>query len=152
MVRVEATLEAARGGGTVVELPAASLAALGGGARFRVRGTINGATLESSTMGIGGGRVCVGVHKATLQAIGAGPGDPVSLEIERDERVREVVVPAELQAALSEDAEAAATYEGLAFTHRREYAEWIAGAKRPETRKRRVSKAIEMLRARTKHP
>jgi uncharacterized protein YdeI (YjbR/CyaY-like superfamily) len=34
----------------------------------------------------------------------------------------------------------------LSFSHRREYLQWIAGAKQIATRDRRVSKAIEMLR------
>ena len=45
-----------------------------------------------------------------------------------------------------------ALFSGLAFTHRKEYATWIAEAKRDETRQRRVVKAIEMLTAGTKTP
>jgi uncharacterized protein YdeI (YjbR/CyaY-like superfamily) len=41
----------------------------------------------------------------------------------------------------------AARFHALAFTHRKEYARWIEEAKRPETRERRVAKALEMLRA-----
>ncbi len=32
-----------------------------------------------------------------------------------------------------------------ADSHRREYLKWIAEAKRPETRKRRIQKAVKML-------
>jgi uncharacterized protein YdeI (YjbR/CyaY-like superfamily) len=35
-----------------------------------------------------------------------------------------------------------AKFTALAYTHRREYAEWIEGAKKPETRARRIAKAI----------
>jgi uncharacterized protein YdeI (YjbR/CyaY-like superfamily) len=35
----------------------------------------------------------------------------------------------------------------MAFTHRKEYARWIAEAKRTETRQRRVAQAVEMIRA-----
>jgi hypothetical protein len=112
------------------------------------------ATLEPARGGgaFGGGRVAVGVHKATRETIGASVGDPVDLELERDDRPREIAVPAELQAALAGDAAARAVFERLAPTHRREYAEWIAGVKRAETRERRLAKALEMLRAGTKHP
>ncbi len=84
MTRFEGTLESAHGGGAYVEIPAGALADLGGGARFRVRGTVNGEPLRSSTMGLGNGRVCVGVHKATREAIGAAFGDTLVFEIERD--------------------------------------------------------------------
>jgi uncharacterized protein YdeI (YjbR/CyaY-like superfamily) len=35
----------------------------------------------------------------------------------------------------------------MAFTHRKEYARWIAEARREETRDRRVQQALEMIRA-----
>src|SRR5919202_2954008 len=98
----------------------------GGGKRFHVRGTLNGVEFASSTMGMGGGRVCLGLHKATREAAGVAPGDRVRLSVERDERARELQVPDELREALAGDAEAAAAFERLSFTHRREYAEWVA--------------------------
>jgi uncharacterized protein YdeI (YjbR/CyaY-like superfamily) len=36
--------------------------------------------------------------------------------------------------------------DGLAYTHRKEYARWVDEAKRDETRDRRVVQALEMLR------
>jgi uncharacterized protein YdeI (YjbR/CyaY-like superfamily) len=35
----------------------------------------------------------------------------------------------------------------MAFTHRKEYARWIAEAKRDETRQRRVVHAVEIIKA-----
>ena len=55
-------------------------------------------------------------------------------------------MPDALANALAEDAEARAALDRLAYTHRKEYARWIDDAKRDETRRRRVAKAIEMLR------
>jgi uncharacterized protein YdeI (YjbR/CyaY-like superfamily) len=63
-----------------------------------------------------------------------------------DTAPREVEVPDALARALSKDKKARAVFDGLAYTHRKEYARWIAEAKREETRERRVSKAVEMLR------
>jgi len=48
---------------------------------------------------------------------------------------------------LDGDAGARAAFDALAFTHRREYAQWVAEAKREETRERRAARALEMLRA-----
>jgi len=42
-------------------------------------------------------------------------------------------------------AEARRRFAELSFTHRREFAEWVGGAKKQETRDRRAAKAIEML-------
>ncbi|MGD0812789.1 MAG: YdeI/OmpD-associated family protein [Verrucomicrobiota bacterium] len=36
-------------------------------------------------------------------------------------------------------------FSGCAASHRREYLKWITGAKRPETRKERIKKAVKML-------
>ncbi len=57
----------------------------------------------------------------------------------------ELVVPAELQAALDGNAAATATFAGFSPGNRREYVEWVADAKRPETRDRRIAQAIEWL-------
>jgi len=48
--------------------------------------------------------------------------------------------------ALSEDAEAAATWKHFAPSHRREYLEWITEAKTEATRTKRVIKTLELLR------
>ncbi|HEX8579129.1 MAG TPA: YdeI/OmpD-associated family protein [Allosphingosinicella sp.] len=54
-------------------------------------------------------------------------------------------VPDELLAALAEHPAAKATFDGFPPSCRREYSEWIAEAKRPETRARRVAQAVEWL-------
>jgi uncharacterized protein YdeI (YjbR/CyaY-like superfamily) len=56
-----------------------------------------------------------------------------------------VTVPPELATALSRHPEAKAAFDAFSPSHRREYAEWIAEAKKPETKERRVQQALEML-------
>lgn len=46
---------------------------------------------------------------------------------------------------LARGAAAKATFEALAFTHRREYARLAAAAKRSENHERRVTQTLEML-------
>ncbi len=144
--RFQAEIEDAGGGGAYVVLPDEVLAGLGGGARFRVTGALNGVSFASSTMGMGDGRVCLGVHKATRQAAGVSIGDIVDVSVERDDRPRKVTVPAELADALAEDPDVAAAFERLSFSHRREYAQWVGEAKRADTRARRVREVLERLR------
>lgn len=60
---------------------------------------------------------------------------------------RTVEVPPALEQALAGDKQAAAAFERLAYTHRKEFARWIKEAKREETRERRVAKTLEMLKA-----
>jgi uncharacterized protein YdeI (YjbR/CyaY-like superfamily) len=58
-----------------------------------------------------------------------------------------VSVPRELKAALDANPAARATFERFSPSHRREYAEWIAEAKGEETRKRRLARTVEWLKA-----
>lgn len=55
-------------------------------------------------------------------------------------------LPGELVAALDGDPAVRAAFDALAVSHRREYANWVAEAKRPETRQRRAGRAVEMVR------
>ena len=54
-------------------------------------------------------------------------------------------MPAELTAALRTNRKALAAFDGFAPSHRRDYIEWIADAKREDTRARRVSQAVEWI-------
>ena len=56
-----------------------------------------------------------------------------------------LVIPAELKRALSRNAKANAAFKAFPPSHKREYAEWIAGAKREDTRERRIKAAVEMI-------
>jgi uncharacterized protein YdeI (YjbR/CyaY-like superfamily) len=58
---------------------------------------------------------------------------------------KELVVPEELMKALRTNAKARGTWEKFSYSHRKEYAEWIAEAKREETKKTRMEKTILWL-------
>jgi uncharacterized protein YdeI (YjbR/CyaY-like superfamily) len=58
----------------------------------------------------------------------------------------EAEVPPELAEALAGDPAAAVTFEGFPPGCRREYCEWIAEAKRPDTKAKRVAEAVAWLR------
>jgi hypothetical protein len=123
-----------------------------GGARAPVAGTVNGTPFRGRLM-VYGGVTYLGLRKEIRDAAGGiGQGDEVEIEIERDDAPREVEVPAALANALADEPEAREAFEGLAFTHRKEYAQWVAEAKKEETRARRAARTIEMLRAGAKHP
>ncbi|HSA22088.1 MAG TPA: YdeI/OmpD-associated family protein [Myxococcota bacterium] len=56
-------------------------------------------------------------------------------------------LPAELAAALAGDDRARAGFEALAPSYRRLYARWVAAARRPDTRARRVRTVLARARA-----
>jgi bifunctional DNA-binding transcriptional regulator/antitoxin component of YhaV-PrlF toxin-antitoxin module len=148
--RFEATLPAEDDAPPLVEVPF-DVKERYGRARAPVLVRINGVELRT-TVAVYGGRYYVGFRKEIRERAGIGPGDRMTVEIEPDEAPREVEVPPELARALETAPEAKDAFEGLAFTHRREYAEWVSGAKKQETRNRRVGRAVEMLREGVKHP
>ncbi len=56
-----------------------------------------------------------------------------------------VATPDDLASALAKNKKARAAFEGFPPSHRREYIEWIIGAKAEETRQRRLQQTIEWL-------
>ena len=58
---------------------------------------------------------------------------------------QKVTVPSDLKSALAKNAKARKTFEDFSYSHKKEYVEWITGAKRDETRKKRLKTAIEWL-------
>ncbi|HJT63809.1 MAG TPA: YdeI/OmpD-associated family protein, partial [Candidatus Limnocylindria bacterium] len=71
---------------------------------------------------------------------------------ELDTEPRVVEPPPELAASLASSAQARAIYDKLAFSHQKAYADWVAEAKRPETRVRRAAESVKRLLAGGKEP
>lgn len=69
-----------------------------------------------------------------------------------DPATRTVRVPEDLEKALKRNKAAREVYESLAYSHRKEYVEWIVTAKREETRTERVKGTIERLQKGWKNP
>ena len=145
-VSFEGRMLAGKGGGAFVEVPDDVLDALGGGGRIPVSATFDGVPYRGSVARMGG-RSVLGLRKDIRSSIGRDVGDLVTVVLRRDDEPRTVTVPVELERALAKSSDAKTRYEGLSYTHRREYAEWVAEGKKPETRQRRATKAVAMLEA-----
>ena len=149
-MRFTARLADSGRGGTWIEVPGDPRAEFGE-ARAPVAGTLNGTPFRGR-LSVYGGKTYLGLNREVRALAGIEVGDEVEVAIERDDEPREVEVPEALQAALVADTRARHAFEVLSYTHRNEYARWIAEAKKPDTRDRRVAQAIEMLRTGVKHP
>ena len=143
--RFRSVIEAARGGGAVAPIPRDVTAALGGLKQMRVTGTLNGTPFRSSTMPYRGG-FYVGLHKAVREEAGAGIGEEVELTLVRDDSPRTLELAPELEAALAAEPDLRARFDSLSFSRRRELAEPVAEAKKPETRAARLEQALARLR------
>jgi hypothetical protein len=129
---------------TVITVPFDVPATFGTRARVPVRGTINGFPYRSSIVPMGGKFILV-VNKQLRAGANAKSGDTVSLTLERDEEPRIITPPDDLARALRADKAAQAAWDKLSYTHKKEHARAIEDAKRPETRVRRIEKAIAQL-------
>lgn len=119
------------------------LTELGANKRAPVKVTINGHTYRSTATGVAGECRVVFPQKER-SAAGVSSGETVRVELELDAGYREVDIPPELAVAL-EQHNLTEVFTKLSYSHRREYARAVSEAKAPETKARRVHKAIEKI-------
>lgn len=137
-------IQDAGGGGAFVEVPFDVEAAFDS-KRPKIIATIDGVQYRGSLVRMGGDKHILIVLKNIREQIGKSFSDEVTVNVEADTEPRVVKVPDDLAEAFNTDAKAKAHFEKLSYTHQREYVNWIEDAKRDETRRRRIAKAIEML-------
>jgi hypothetical protein len=65
---------------------------------------------------------------------------------------KEICLPDDLSTALQKHKKEKGYFDSLAFSHRKEYVEWIVSAKREETRTQRIQITIDMLSKKWKNP
>jgi hypothetical protein len=127
-------------------VPAEVMDALAAGKKPAVRVTINGHTYRSTVATIEG-RPMVGVSAENRAAAGVAGGDDVEIDLELDTAARTVEVPEDFAAALAPYPDARVFYDNLNYSERRWFVLGIEDAKTPETRARRIEKAVERLRS-----
>lgn len=145
--RFRVLLEKAEGmDGASITVPFDVEKVFGTRARVPVRGTINGFPYRSSLFPMGGKHLMV-VNKAMREGARVKGGETVSVVMERDDEPRVITPPKDFAHALKENEEAQRFWKTLSYTHQKEHVRAVEEAKRPETRGRRIEKAIEMLAA-----
>lgn len=132
----------AKSAGTYVLVPPDVMDSFSGRVRVRIRATINGVTWRTTIADMGNGPM-VGVTAATRTAAGIERGDRVTLTIALDTEEGIVDVPADFARAMTKGQRSA--YDTMSYTLRKEYVQWIEGAKKPETRLRRIAQACTKL-------
>jgi len=120
---------------------------LGRRGRVSVAGTLNGFSFRTSLAPDGNGGHFMTVNKAMQEGARAAAGDLVKVALRSDGAPRAVELPDDLQEALEESPEAREFFDGLSFTHRKDYVTWIVSAKREETRIKRVAETLALLEA-----
>ena len=135
------------GTGTFVLVPRKLHEQLGLKGRPKIQAMIAGHPYRGSLMPMGDGTYCLGVLKSIQQAAGVKRGDTITVELEVDTAPRTVDVPQDLAKVLAADKKAAAAWEKLSYTNKKEIARSLEEAKQPATRERRLDAALQKLRA-----
>jgi hypothetical protein len=128
-----------------IEVPGSIVDALGGSRRPAVVVTLDHYAYRSTVAPMGGG-YWVGVNADHRAASGLKGGDEVQVTLALDTAPRELEIPPELAAALDADPAARAFFDGLSYSNRRVFTLSVEGTSNPETRARRVEKAIGRMR------
>jgi hypothetical protein len=140
-----AVIHNAGGGGAFVEIPFDVEKAFGS-KKPKVKATIEGVRYRGTLVRMGGPNHMLLILKSIREQAGKSFGDKVKITIEADTEPRVVVIPVELKKAFRTDKQAKALFDKLSYTHQREYAAYIAEAKKQETRERRAAQTIVMLK------
>jgi hypothetical protein len=132
-------------GGHYITLGPRLASMFGRKARTPVRGTVNGEPFRSSIFPRGDGSFYMVLNQEVRDAARIRGGETVTVAMEVDREPRSIKPPDDLARALARNPLANEAWERFPYSHRKEYVEWIAEAKKPETRERRLKKAIEMI-------
>lgn len=119
-----------------------------GAKRVAVKATVNGAEYRGSIVRMGG-KYMLGIPKAFREAAGISAGENIVITVEKDTEDRVVILPKDLASELKKNG-LMETWDRLSYSHRKEHARAIEEAKQPETRSRRIEKAIAIIAAKKK--
>jgi hypothetical protein len=129
----------------ILTLPKNASAKLPLRGRTMVEGTINGFPVRAALERNGKGRHRLRVNKVMRDAVRANAAEAVMVEIARAGEEPEIRVPTDLRKALAAAPVAQAGWEDITPMARRDWIFSIISAKQPETRRRRIEKACDML-------
>src|SRR5271154_1195604 len=133
------------GSWTLLTLPRNASAKLPSRGRTMVEGTINSFPFRAALEPNGIGSHRLRVNKTMRDTAGADAADTVTVEITRAGGEPEIRVPMDLRKALAASQLAQAGWEDITPMARRDWIFSISSAKQPETRRRRIEKACDML-------
>jgi hypothetical protein len=128
-----------------IQVPNEVVEALGAGKRPPVRVTINGYTYRN-TIAVMGGVFMVGVSAENREKAQVAGGDEVDVDIELDTEPRQLTLPPDFSAALDRQPDARRLFDAMSRTRQQALVLPIIEAKTPETRQRRLEKALTALR------
>ncbi|BCN31824.1 YdeI/OmpD-associated family protein [Anaeromicropila herbilytica] len=115
-----------------------------GSKRVKVKANFDGIEYRGSIVRMGDCYM-IGLTKEIRKAIGKDYGDEILVTLEKDEEERIVELPEDFELSMNRSEKAITTFHSFSYTAKKEYVNWITSAKREDTRKERITKAVELL-------
>ena len=134
-----------KGAWTALALSPKQSAVLGSKARVPVVLTVKEKSYRTSAWPNGNGAHVIQINKTMQRETGLSAGDRTKVTLAIDDQSRTVIVPTDLKQALSKNKVADKFFSALAYSHQKEYVDWITEAKREETRERYLRKTLCLL-------
>ena len=111
----------------------------------RVRGFMNQQPIERALLPHGDGTHFLLLSHKLCKGANVQHGQVARFRLQQDHRVREAVIPEELEVAFDLEPEAKSVFESLAPSYQRNICDYISEAKRPETREQRMNMMLNRL-------
>ena len=128
---------------TFVVIPFSPREVWGAKPRYYVMGTINGISVRG-TLGASGQDYFLRLGAAWMRDSGIEPGANIFVRLSL-EGPQEDNIASDIAKALSENINAKTFFDGLPTFYRKNFIRWIEGAKREETRVRRINEMLMLL-------
>jgi hypothetical protein len=145
ILKFETKILDADGRGAYIEFPFDVTEEFGVRGLVPVKATFDGLPYRGSLCKMGTPGHILIVVKDVRKKIGKEAGDNVEVEVQLDEELRVIALAADAEAAVRQNAKAQMFWEQLSYSHKREYQLWLEGAKRPETRAKRLLELVKRL-------
>jgi uncharacterized protein YdeI (YjbR/CyaY-like superfamily) len=85
------------------------------------------------------------MNQELREKIGMRAGEVMTIQVGVDHEPKPFDIPQDFAAELMKNAKASAYFEQASPLHRKAYLNWIGSAIQPESRKRKILKAVKML-------
>ncbi|MFZ0211329.1 MAG: YdeI/OmpD-associated family protein [Candidatus Acidiferrales bacterium] len=128
-----------------VDVPEEVSRALGGRGYIPVVVMVQGLVIRTTLVPAGNKQYRLFIDGKIRKKLGVDAGDFVGITLRVDKKSNEVAVPEDVAAALRKTPGARRAFKAITPGLRREFLRWLLNAKRPETRAKRIERAIPIL-------
>jgi hypothetical protein len=130
---------------TYIEFPFSVEEEFGVKGQVKVKATFDGVEYRGSLAKMGHHCHRLGITKDIRNKISKQADDSVHVVVQKDDAPRVIDIPFDLIERFNENKDARNFFDSLSYTNQKKYIDWIEGAKKQETRVKRVADTITKL-------